>query len=556
MAKKITYGTAARDNMLAGVDALADTVKLTLGPKGRNVALDRGYGSPIIVNDGVTIAREIELEDKEQNVGAKLVYEVANKTNDIAGDGTTTATLLAQEMIHKGFDAVNKGANPVFVRQGIEKAYKSVSDLILKKAKKIQTSADIASVAAISAGDDEIGKIIAEAMDKVGKDGVITVDESKGFDTTLEVVQGMQFDKGYVSPYMVTDTERMVAELENAYVMVTDQKVSNIQDILPMLQAVVETHRPLLIIADDIDNDVSSTLIVNKLRGTFNVVAVKAPEFGDNQKNTLQDIAIMTGANFYSKDLSMALKDITINDLGSAKKIRVTKDNTTIIDGAGKEEEIAARVKELKGQIDESKSDYDKKNLQKRVAKLAAGVAVIRVGAATETELKDKKLRLEDAINATSAAVDEGVVAGGGTALLEVYRELNWVEPKGAFFDSVIVFVRIAAGCRLRRLIAFLIAGRDGRAVIFEHGLVFDGDSIAGRPVFLEGSAGGMAGAPICLRRKTEAAEGAGPVFVRHFFQTFWTLFHSPSIISQAGLRIDSGLRFSENGKGQQRPLA
>ncbi|MCI1734716.1 MAG: chaperonin GroEL [Bacilli bacterium] len=425
MAKKITYGTAARDNMLAGVDALADTVKLTLGPKGRNVALDRGYGSPIIVNDGVTIAREIELEDKEQNVGAKLVYEVANKTNDIAGDGTTTATLLAQEMIHKGFDAVNKGANPVFVRQGIEKAYKSVSDLILKKAKKIQTSADIASVAAISAGDDEIGKIIAEAMDKVGKDGVITVDESKGFDTTLEVVQGMQFDKGYVSPYMVTDTERMVAELENAYVMVTDQKVSNIQDILPMLQAVVETHRPLLIIADDIDNDVSSTLIVNKLRGTFNVVAVKAPEFGDNQKNTLQDIAIMTGANFYSKDLSMALKDITINDLGSAKKIRVTKDNTTIIDGAGKEEEIAARVKELKGQIDESKSDYDKKNLQKRVAKLAAGVAVIRVGAATETELKDKKLRLEDAINATSAAVDEGVVAGGGTALLEVYRELK-----------------------------------------------------------------------------------------------------------------------------------
>lgn len=425
MAKKITYGTAARDNMLAGVDALADTVKLTLGPKGRNVALDRGYGSPIIVNDGVTIAREIELENKEQNVGAKLVYEVANKTNDIAGDGTTTATLLAQEMIHKGFDAVNKGANPVFVRQGIEKAYKSVSDLILKKAKKIQTSADIASVAAISAGDDEIGKIIAEAMDKVGKDGVITVDESKGFDTTLEVVQGMQFDKGYVSPYMVTDTERMVAELENAYVMVTDQKVSNIQDILPMLQAVVETHRPLLIIADDIDNDVSSTLIVNKLRGTFNVVAVKAPEFGDNQKNTLQDIAIMTGANFYSKDLSMALKDITINDLGSAKKIRVTKDNTTIIDGAGKEEEIAARVKELKGQIDESKSDYDKKNLQKRVAKLAAGVAVIRVGAATETELKDKKLRLEDAINATSAAVDEGVVAGGGTALLEVYRELK-----------------------------------------------------------------------------------------------------------------------------------
>lgn len=425
MAKKITYGKSSRDNMLVGVDALADTVKLTLGPKGRNVALDRGYGSPIIVNDGVSIAREIELADKEQNLGAKLVYEVANKTNDIAGDGTTTATVLAQAMIHKGFEAVDKGANPVFVRQGIEKASKAVSDMILKKSKKITTSADIASVAAISAGDEEIGKIIAEAMDKVGKDGVITVDESKGFDTTLEVVQGMQFDKGYISPYMVTDTERMIAELENAFILVTDQKISNIQDILPMLQSVVEAHRPLFIIADDVDSDVASTLIVNKLRGTFNVVAVKAPEFGDNQKNTLQDIAIMTGANFYSKDLSMNLKDLSINDLGTAKKIKVTKDNTTIIDGAGNAEEIAARVKELKGQIEESKSDYDKKNLQKRVAKLAAGVAVIRVGAATETELKEKKLRLEDAINATSAAVDEGVVAGGGTALLEVYRDLK-----------------------------------------------------------------------------------------------------------------------------------
>ncbi|MFA6829085.1 MAG: chaperonin GroEL [Bacilli bacterium] len=425
MAKKITYGATARDNMLAGVDALADTVKLTLGPKGRNVALDKGYGSPVIVNDGVSIAREIELSDKEQNVGAKLVYEVANKTNDIAGDGTTTATVLAQSMIHKGFEAVDKGANPVFVRQGIEIASKAVSDEILKKAKKIETSADIASVAAISAGDDGIGKIIAEAMDKVGKDGVISVDESKGFDTTLEVVQGMAFDKGYISPYMCSDTERMVAELENAFIMVTDQKISSIQDILPMLQSVVETHRPLLIIADDVDNDVASTLIVNKLRGTFNVVAVKAPEFGDNQKNTLQDIAIMTGANLFSKDLSMNLKDITINDLGSAKKVKVTKDNTTIIDGAGKEEEISARVKELKGQLDSTKSDYDKKNLQKRIAKLAAGVAVIRVGAATETELKDKKLRLEDAINATSAAVDEGVVSGGGTALMEVYRTLK-----------------------------------------------------------------------------------------------------------------------------------
>ena len=425
MAKKITYGKEARDNMLKGVDALADTVKLTLGPKGRNVALDKGYGAPTIVNDGVSIAREIELADKEQNAGAKLVYEVANKTNDVAGDGTTTATVLAQAMIHNGFNAVDKGANPVLVRSGIDKAAKAVSKMLLETSKQITTSSDIASVASISAGDVEIGNIIAEAMDKVGKDGVITVEEGKGFDTTLDVVQGMQFDKGYVSPYMVTDSEKMVAELENAYIMVTDQKVSNIQDILPMLQAVVESHRPLLIIADDIDNDVSSTLIVNKLRGTFNVVAVKAPEFGDNQKNILQDIAIMTGANFYSKDLSMNLKDISINDLGSAKKVRVTKENTTIVDGAGEASMIADRVNELKSQVEETKSDYDKKNLQKRIAKLSAGVAVIRVGALTETEMKDKKLRLEDAINATAAAVQEGVVAGGGIALMNVYKALK-----------------------------------------------------------------------------------------------------------------------------------
>ena len=414
MAKKITYGKEARDNMLKGVDALADTVKLTLGPKGRNVALDKGYGAPTIVNDGVSIAREIELADKEQNAGAKLVYEVANKTNDVAGDGTTTATVLAQAMIHNGFNAVDKGANPVLVRSGIDKAAKAVSKMLLETSKQITT-----------AGDAEIGNIIAEAMDKVGKDGVITVEEGKGFDTTLDVVQGMQFDKGYVSPYMVTDSEKMVAELENAYIMVTDQKVSNIQDILPMLQAVVESHRPLLIIADDIDNDVSSTLIVNKLRGTFNIVAVKAPEFGDNQKNILQDIAIMTGANFYSKDLSMNLKDISINDLGSAKKVRVTKENTTIVDGAGEASMIADRVNELKSQVEETKSDYDKKNLQKRIAKLSAGVAVIRVGALTETEMKDKKLRLEDAINATAAAVQEGVVAGGGIALMNVYKALK-----------------------------------------------------------------------------------------------------------------------------------
>ena len=425
MAKKVTYGKEARDNMLRGVDILANTVKLTLGPKGRNVALDSGYGSPKIVNDGVSIAREIELEDKEQNAGAKLVYEVANKTNDVAGDGTTTATVLAQSMIHNGFKAVDTGANPVLVRSGIDKAAKTVSEELLKSSKKISTSADIAAVAGISAGDTEIGNTIAEAMDKVGKDGVITVEEGKGFDTTLDVVQGMQFDKGYISPYMVTDSEKMVAELENAYIMVTDQKLSNIQDVLPMLQSVVEAHRPLLIIADDVDNDVASTLIVNKLRGTFNVVAVKAPEFGDNQKNILQDIAIMTGANFYSKDLSMQLKDITINDLGASKKVKVTKDNTTIVDGAGDPESVANRVAELRGQIEQAKSDYDKKNLQKRVAKLSSGVAVIRVGATTETEMKDKKLRLEDAINATAAAVEEGVVEGGGIALMKVYKKLK-----------------------------------------------------------------------------------------------------------------------------------
>lgn len=425
MAKKITYGKEARDNMLRGVDILADTVKLTLGPKGRNVALDKGYGSPTIVNDGVSIAREIELEDKEQNAGAKLVYEVANKTNDVAGDGTTTATILAQAMIHNGFNAVERGANPVLVRQGIEIASKAVSDSLLENSKQISTSADIASVAGISAGDERIGTIIAQAMDKVGKDGVITVEEGKGFETTSEVVQGMQFDKGYISPYMVTDNEKMVAELENPYILVTDQKLSNIQDLLPMLQQVVETRKPLLLIADDLENEVSSTLIVNKLRGTFNVVAVKAPEFGDNQKAVLQDIAIMTGANFVSKDLSMNIKDVTIEDLGSAKKVKVTKDNTTIIDGCGDSKAIASRVSDLKALLDNTKEDYDKKNIQKRIAKLAGGVAVIRVGALTETELKDRKLRLEDAINATSAAVAEGVVDGGGVALLKVYKTLK-----------------------------------------------------------------------------------------------------------------------------------
>ena len=425
MAKIVRYGKDARSRMQKGVDVLADTVKITLGPKGRNVVLDKGYGSPLITNDGVTIAKEIELEDNFMNMGAKLVYEVANKTNDIAGDGTTTATVLAQAMIHKGIEYVNKGSNPVFLREGIEKAGKAVSDYLLSHTKLIETSKDIASVATISSSSSEIGEEIAKAMNLVGRNGVISVDESKGFDTELEVVKGLQYDKGYISPYMVTDRDKMIAELEDSYILVTDQKLNNIQDVLPLLQSVVEEHKPLLIIADDIDNDVTSTLIVNKLRGTFNVVATKAPEFGDNQKNILEDIAILTGAKFCSKDLNMELKDLTIDDLGVAKKITITKDSTTIIDGAGDKEKIDDRIKELNAQAENSKSEFDKKRYNERAAKLSGGVALIKVGATTESELKEKKLRIEDALNATKAAVSEGIVSGGGIALIEAYKELK-----------------------------------------------------------------------------------------------------------------------------------
>ena len=425
MAKIVRYGKDARSRMQKGVDVLADTVKITLGPKGRNVVLDKGYGSPLITNDGVTIAKEIELEDNFMNMGAKLVYEVANKTNDIAGDGTTTATVLAQAMIHKGIEYVNKGSNPVFLREGIEKAGKAVSDYLLSHTKLIETSKDIASVATISSSSSEIGEEIAKAMNLVGRNGVISVDESKGFDTELEVVKGLQYDKGYISPYMVTDRDKMIAELEDSYILVTDQKLNNIQDVLPLLQSVVEEHKPLLIIADDIDNDVTSTLIVNKLRGTFNVVATKAPEFGDNQKNILEDIAILTGAKFCSKDLNMELKDLTIDDLGVAKKITITKDSTTIIDGAGDKAKIDDRIKELNAQAENSKSEFDKKRYNERAAKLSGGVALIKVGATTESELKEKKLRIEDALNATKAAVSEGIVSGGGIALIEAYKELK-----------------------------------------------------------------------------------------------------------------------------------
>ncbi len=431
MAKQIKLGKEARGAMVKGVDTLANTVKVTLGPKGRNVALDKGYGSPEICEDGVSIAREIELKDATENMGAKLVYEVANKTNEKAGDGTTTATVLAQAIIHKGIDAVDAGANPVFIRNGIEKAGKAVANELLSISKPVQTNEDIEAIASISAHDEEIGKLIAEAMAKVGKNGVITVDESKTSENELVISQGMEYDKGYISPYMVTDNEHMIAELEDAYVLVTDMKINNINDIVPMLQSVVDAHKPLLIIADDLDSDVTSTLIVNKLRGTFTVVATKAPEFGDAQKAALQDMAILTGAKFYSKDLGMQLKDVTIDDLGKAKRITVKKDSTTIVGGEGLKKDVEDRISELQAQYNVVSSEYDKKNIAKRIAKLSNGVAVLKVGALTESELKDKKLRIEDALNATKAAVAEGVVVGGGAALAEVYMAL-----KGTLKDS------------------------------------------------------------------------------------------------------------------------
>lgn len=425
MSKDIRFSKEARDAMLKGVNTLADVVKVTLGPKGRNVVLDKGYGSPLITNDGVTIAREIKLPNKFENMGAQLVYEVANKTNDLAGDGTTTATILAQSMINQGIAAVEKGANPVFLREGIELAGHEVAAKLLEKTKTIETDEDIASVATISSGSPEIGQIIAEAMTKVGREGVISVDESNGFDTYLEVVEGMQYDRGYISPYMVTNREKMEAELENAYILVTDHKISTVQEILPVLEQVVEKSKPLLIISDDMENEVTSTLIVNKLRGTFNVVATKAPGFGDNQKEILADIASVTGAKFIEKDLNMSLKDVTIDDLGRAKRVVINKDSTTIIDGASDKGVLETRIKELKQHIASSTSEYDKNRLNERLGKLTSGVAIIKVGALTETEMKEKKVRIEDALNATKAAIAEGIVIGGGAALIEIYNELK-----------------------------------------------------------------------------------------------------------------------------------
>ncbi len=425
MSKEIRFSKDVRTSMLKGVNTLADAVKVTIGPKGRNVVLDKGFGSPLITNDGVSIAKEIELEDKFENMGAKLVYEVANKTNDTAGDGTTTATILAQSMIQNGLKAVEKGANPVLMKEGIDFASKSVAQYILDHSQKLETDADIANVATISSGDKTIGKFIAEAMAKVGRNGVISVDESNSFDTELEIAEGMQYDKGYVSPYMVSDREKMTIDMDNPLIMVTNHKISTIQEILPVLEQVMEANKPLLLIADDFEQEVISTIVVNKLRGTFNVVATKAPGFGDNQKDTLQDIAILTGAKMINKDLQMELKDVTMSDLGSAKKIHITKDHTTMIGGNGAKEAIAQRIQEITEQMNHVKEEYNKKNYAERLGKLSNGVAIIKVGGATESELKEKKLRIEDALNATKAAVLEGIVMGGGSTLVNAYVTLK-----------------------------------------------------------------------------------------------------------------------------------
>ena len=418
MAKIIKFDESARRAMEKGVNALADTVKVTLGPKGRNVVLGKSFGSPMITNDGVTIAREIELSDPFENMGAQLVREVATKTNDIAGDGTTTATLLAQAIIREGLKNVAAGANPMILKKGISKAVDAAVEELKGMSKQVETSEDIAQVASVSAGDETIGELIAQAMDKVGKDGVITVEESKTMGTDLTVVEGMQFDRGYLSSYMVTDTEKMEAVLDNPYILITDKKITSIQEILPILEQIVQSGKPLLLIAEDIEGEALATLIVNKLRGTFNCVAVKAPGFGDRRKEMLKDIAILTGAEVISEELGYELKEATVNMLGTASTVRIDKENTTIVDGAGDKTAIQDRVKQIKVQYEESTSEFDKEKLQERLAKLTGGVAVINVGAATETEMKEKKLRIEDALNATRAAVEEGLVPGGGTALL------------------------------------------------------------------------------------------------------------------------------------------
>ena len=431
MAKEILFDEEARRALMKGVDALANAVKVTLGPKGRNVVLDKKFGAPTITNDGVTIAKEIELPDPFENMGAQLVKEVATKTNDIAGDGTTTATLLAQAIIHEGMRNVVAGANPMIVKKGIELAVKKLVEEIEKKAKKVEGKDAIAQVAAISSSDEEIGKLIADAMEKVGNDGVITVEESKTMNTNLSVVEGMQFDRGYISPYMVTDADKMEAVMDDPYILITDRKISSIQDILPILEQVVKQGKQLVIIAEDVDGEALATIVVNKLRGTFKALAVKAPGFGDRRKAMLEDIAILTGGTVISEDLGRKLDSVTFEDLGHARQVRSTKEETTIVDGVGDKGAIQARVGQIRKQIEESTSDFDKEKLQERLAKLAGGVAVIEIGAATEVEMKEKKLRIEDALNATRAAVEEGIVAGGGTTFIDILPVLNNVEASG-----------------------------------------------------------------------------------------------------------------------------
>ena len=439
MAKEIKYGAEARKALEAGVNQLADTVRVTLGPKGRNVVLAKSYGSPLITNDGVTIAKDIELEDAFENMGAQIVKEVATKTNDVAGDGTTTATVLAQAMVHEGMKNLAAGANPIVLRKGMKKACDKAVEAILDMSETISGKDQIARVASISAGDDEVGQMVADAMEKVSKDGVITIEESKSMKTELDLVEGMQFDRGYISAYMATDMEKMVAELDNPYILITDKKISNIQEILPLLEQIVQSGSKLLIIAEDIEGEALTTLIVNKLRGTFQVVAVKAPGYGDRRKEMLQDIAILTGGKVISEELGYELKDATLDDLGRAKSAKITKENTVIVDGMGAKEDIAGRVNVIKAQLEETTSEFDKEKLQERLAKLAGGVAVIRVGAATETEMKEAKLRMEDALNATRAAVEEGIISGGGSAYIhaakkvaELVKDLEGDEKTGA----------------------------------------------------------------------------------------------------------------------------
>ena len=476
MGKIIKFNEDARKALEVGVDTLADAVKITLGPKGRNVVLDRGFGAPMITNDGVTIAKEIELKDPIENLGAQIVKEVATKSNDVAGDGTTTATVLAQALIKEGLKMVASGANPVFIRRGMELASKKVIEELTKRAKKVESNEEIAQVGAISAGDVEIGQLIAQAMEKVGESGVITVEEARSLDTTLEVVEGMQFDNGYLSPYMVSDSERMVVEMDNPFILITDKKIANMKELLPILEKTVELGRPMLIIAEDVEGEALATLVVNKLRGTLNIAAVKAPAFGDRRKAMLQDIAILTGGEVISEEKGIKLETADLNFLGQAKKVRITKDNTVIVDGLGEKDAIQARIGQIKNSIAETTSDYDREKLQERLAKLAGGVAVIKVGAATETEMKERKLRIEDALNATKAAVEEGIVPGGGTILIQIAKAIEDFKLEGEEGLGVEI-VKRALSAPLRQIV--INAGIDAGVVIekvknSENGTGFD----------------------------------------------------------------------------------